>query len=137
MYTEQQKNSRHIFSELKTSSIKYERFIMQITKLKTEAKDGNVNKQEVVLVLDNYIQISGFIVSFDESGEFSSIDIPVNIEFLDKEFELKMIADLINKLSMLMQAAPEAFEEGSLKGSTFGRYVKEQEQKILNKEYRN
>ena len=111
---------------------------MHITKvLKTEAKDGNINKQEVVLVLDNYIQISGFVVSFYEDGEFSSIDIPVNIEFLDKEFELKMIADLINKLSMLMQAAPEAFEEGNLKRSRFGRYVKEQEQKILNKEYRN
>lgn len=108
---------------------------MQITKLKTEAKDGNANKQEVVLVLDNYIQISGFFVSFDESGEFSSIDIPVNIEFLDKEFELKMIADLINKLSALMQAVPEAFEENNYKGSKFGKYVKEQEQKILNKEY--
>ena len=44
---------------------------MHITKvLKTEAKDGNINKQEVVLVLDNYIQISGFVVSFDEDGEF-------------------------------------------------------------------
>ena len=119
------------------SSIKYERFIMQITKLKTEAKDGNINKQEVVLVLDNYIQISGVVVSFDEDGEFSSIDIPANIEFLDKEFELKMIADLINKLSTLMQVAPEAFEEGYHKGSKFGKYVKEQERKILNKEYSN
>ncbi len=106
---------------------------MQITKLKTEAKDGNINKQEVVLVLDNYIQISGFIISFDEDGEFSSIDIPTNIEFLDKEFELKMIADLINKLSTLMNIAPEAFEER--KNIDFGKYVERYEKDILNKKY--
>lgn len=109
---------------------------MQITKLKTEAKDGNVNKQEVVVVLDNYIQISGFVLSFDENGEFSSIDIPTNIEFLDKEFELKMIADLINKLSALMQAAPEAFEEGYHKGSKFGKYVESYQDKILHHKYK-
>ena len=107
---------------------------MKITKvLRTEAKNGNTNKQEVVLVLDNYIQISGFFVSFDENGEFSSIDIPTNIAFLDKEFELKMIADLINKLSTLMQAAPEAFEER--KNINFGKYVERYEKDILNKKY--
>lgn len=136
MYIEQQKNSRHIFLELKTSSIKYERFIMHVTKvLKTEAKDGNTNEQEVVFILDNYIQISGIVVSFDEEGEFSGITWPENVTFLDTGEQLKVTADLVYKLSSLMQAFPAAFEENNYQGSKFGKYVKEQEQKILNKEY--
>ena len=107
---------------------------MQITKLKTEAKNGNVDEQEVVFILDNFIQISGISVRFKD-GEFVGATWPENIKFLDTEDELRVTTDLAYKLSTLMQVAPEAFEENNYKGSKFGKYVKEQEQKILNKEY--
>ena len=107
---------------------------MRITKvLKTETNNKHTDNQEVVFVLDNYIQISGIFVSFDEDGEFSGIIWPDNIKFVDTADELRVTVDLVDKLSKLMQAAPEAFEENNYQGSKFGRYVKEQEQKILNK----
>ena len=44
---------------------------MKITKvLKTESKNKCADSQGVIFILDNYIQISGIIVSFDEKGEF-------------------------------------------------------------------
>lgn len=105
---------------------------MQITKvLKTEAKNKCVNSQEVVFILDNYIQISGIVVSFDEKGEFSGITWPENVSFIDKAEELKVIADLIDKVSMLF--APEVLEEH--KNISFGKYVERYEKDILNKKY--
>ena len=106
---------------------------MKITKvLKTEAKNGNVDEQEVVFILDNFIQISGITVRFKD-GEFVGATWPENIKFLDTEDELRVTTDLAYKLSTLMQAAPEAFEER--KNIDFGKYVERYEKDILNKKY--
>ena len=110
---------------------------MHVTKvLKTETNNKHTDNQEVVFVLDNYIQISGIFVSFDENGEFSGIIWPDNIKFVDTADELRVTVDLVDKLSKLMQAAPEAFEENNSQGSKFGRYVETYQDKILHHKYK-
>ena len=105
---------------------------MKITKvLKTESKNKCADSQEVVFILDNYIQISGIVVSFDEKGEFSGIIWPDNVSFVDKAEGLKVIADLIDKVSMLF--APDVLEE--YKETSFGKYIEKYKNDILKKKY--